>query len=77
MSNIIDTIKDEDLSLEELGEIVKESLSKMYSQLRNELGMHEPIGIIKSIGDKSYYVSISFIESESSSGESYEQVYHI
>lgn len=74
MNNIIN----EDLSLDELGEIVKEALVKIYSKLEDEVGMYYPIGVIKSLGRETYYVDIRFIDGrDHNTGESYEQIYYI
>ena len=78
MNNIVDIIINGDLSLDELGEIVDEALAKIYSKLENEIGMHYPICVVKSLGRESYDVDVRFIDGDShSTGESYEQVYYI
>lgn len=78
MDEIINIINNENLTLDELGEIVKEALAKMYSKLEDEIGLHNPIGVITSFGCTSHYVAISFIDGgDRRSGESYEQTYHI
>ena len=78
MDHIVDIIKNEDLSLEELGEIVKEALAKIYSKLRTEIGFQYPTGIIRSMGEKSYDVDVRFIDgNQYGPGESYEQIYYL
>jgi hypothetical protein len=76
--DIAGIIANEDLSLDELGEIVNEALAKIYSKLRTDIGMHYPIGIISSLGEESYNVDVRFVEGESrNTGEYYDQVYCI
>ena len=74
----IDEIINEDLTLEELGEIVKEAMSKMYCKLQSDMNMQDPSGLIVSLGSKSYDVNIKFIDtSVCSKGEEYEWTYNI
>ena len=76
--NIVNMIMNEDLSLDELGEVVNEALAKIYTKLRTDIGMHYPIGIISSLGEESYNVDVRFVEGESRNvGECYDQVYCI
>jgi hypothetical protein len=75
MNNVADIIINEDLSLEELSEVVKEALAKMYSKLETEIGMHYPIGVIKSLGRDSYDVDIRIIDGTCGTGEWYAQTY--
>ena len=64
-----------DLSLEELGNIVKQSLATMYSKLEDE-GMYYPNCFVKSVGRNEYDVDMCFIDGRSSStGMSYEEIY--
>lgn len=71
---IIDDINTS-LSLEELGNIVKQSLAIMYLKLEAE-GMYYPNCFVKSIGRNEYDVDICFIDGRSSNtGMSYEDVY--
>lgn len=64
-----------DLSLEELGNIVKQSLATMYSKLEDE-GMYYPNCFIKSVGRNEYDVDICFVDSRSfNTGMSYEEIY--
>lgn len=77
-SDFVGVIANEDLSLDELGEIVNEALAKIYSKLRTDIGMHYPIGVINSLGEEAYNVDVRFIDGESHNpGESYESVYYI
>ena len=76
--DFVGVIANEDLSLDELGEIVNEALAKIYSKLRTDIGMHYPIGVISSLGEESYNVDVRFVEGESrNAGEYYDQVYCI
>jgi hypothetical protein len=76
MDEIISMIND-DLSFEELSEITRTALSKIYIKLRNE-GMYDPIALVKSLGENEWNVQIAFIDGEShNTGESYESVYYI
>ena len=77
MDDIINTINNEDLSLNELSEIVKETLAKLYLKLETEVGMHYPDAFIRSIGSDSSDVSIIFVDGDTYSGESYESTYRI
>ena len=77
IDEIVKAIKNEDLSIEELGDLIKESFAKLYVKLREEVGMHEPHPIILSIDENSYNVDLRFIDTEHCSGESYEMVYHM
>ena len=77
MSNIAEMVANENLSLEELGQVVNEALAKIYVKLREEVGMYDPVGVIKSLGENSYNVEIVFIDGETRSpGESYESIYY-
>lgn len=77
VNTIIDSIND-NMSMDDLCDIVKEAMSKIYCKLKDDMGMINPAGIINSLGEKSYYVNITFLDSEiCNSGESYEQVYHL
>jgi hypothetical protein len=72
--NIINNINS-DLSLEELGNIVKQSLATMYSKLEDE-GMYYPNCFVKSVGRYEYDVDICFVDGRSSNtGMSYEEIY--
>lgn len=76
MDEIISMIND-DLSFEELSEITRTALSKIYIKLRNE-GMYDPIALVKSLGENEWNVQIAFIDGESrNTGEFYESVYYI
>ncbi len=64
-----------DLSLEELGNIVKQSLATMYSKLEDE-GMYYPHCFVKSVGRNEYDVDMCFVDGRSSNtGMSYEEMY--
>lgn len=74
----VTTIINDELSLEELSEIVKEAMAKIYCKLRDDNSIRYPIGIINSLGEKSYDVDIRLLDGElCNSGESYEYVYHL
>lgn len=76
MNEIINMIND-DLSFEELGEITRVALSKIYSKLRNE-GLYNPIAVVKSLGENEWNVEIVFIDGDShNTGESYDQVFYL
>lgn len=77
MDDIINSLNNNDLSLNELSEIAKEVLSKIYSKVNTELDMYSPNAFIRSIGSSSYDVSIIFIDGNCWSGESYENTYRI
>ena len=78
MSSIVDIIKNEDLSLEELGEITREALAKIYTKLETDIGIYHPIGVITSLGEQSYHVDVMFTDSRShNTGESYETLYYL
>ena len=67
----------DDLSFEELGEITRAVLSKIYSKLKNE-GLYNPIAVVKSLGENKWDVEITFIDGNSHyTGESYDQVFHL
>lgn len=71
---IIDDINSS-LSLEELGDIVKKSLSLMYTKLEAD-GLYYPMCFVKSVGREEYDVDICFVDGRSSNtGMSYEEVY--
>lgn len=75
--NIFDKI-DGDLSLEELGELLKKVLAEIYSKLKNEIGIQRPVGVIKSLGEREYDVDVVFISGDSCGpGESYESMYYV
>ena len=76
MNEIIDIIND-DLSFEELANITKISLAKIYSKLREE-GLYNPIAIVKSLGSDDYDVEMVFIDGGSySTGEHYNQTFYL
>ena len=76
MNEIISMIND-DLSFEELAEITKTSLAKIYSKLREE-GLYNPIAIVKSLGSDDYDVEMVFIDGGSySTGEHYNQTFYL
>lgn len=76
MDEIIGMIND-DLSFEELSEITKTSLAKIYSKLRNK-GLYNPIAIVKSLGSDLWDVEMVFIDGQShNTGESYEQMFYL
>lgn len=76
MNEIIDIIND-DLSFEELANITKISLAKIYSKLREE-GLYNPIAIVKSLGSNDYDVEMVFIDGGShSTGEHYNQTFYL
>lgn len=76
MDEIINMIND-DLSFEELGEITKTALSKIYSKLRDE-GLYNPMAIVKSLGDDPWYVEMVFIDGQSyNTGEHYNQTFYL
>lgn len=76
MDEIISMIND-DLSFEELGEITRTALSKIYIKLRNE-GLYDPVALVKSLGENEWNVQMAFIDGEScNTGESYESVFYL
>ncbi len=76
MNEIISMIND-DLSYEELGEITRTVLSKIYSKLREE-GLYNPIAIVKSLGSDEYDVEMIFIDGSShNTGEWYQQTFYL
>ena len=76
MNEIINMIND-DLSFEELSDITKTALSKIYSKLRDE-GLYNPIAIVKSFGSDYWDVEMMFIDGQShNTGESYEQIFYL
>lgn len=76
MDETISMIND-DLSLEELGEITRTALSKIYSKLRSE-GLYNPLAIVKSLGEDEWDVEMIFIDGGShSTGESYGQMFYL
>jgi hypothetical protein len=77
MNNIVETIANEDLSLNELSEIVKIALSKIYTKVKNDVGIHNPIAFINSVGSKDYDIDIRFIDGECYGGECYTQTYQL
>lgn len=77
MDDIINSINNNNLSLDELREIVKVALSKTYSKIETEIGIYSPSAYIKSIGGDSYDVEIIFIENNIYSGNSYTNTYCI
>lgn len=77
MENIINSITNDELSLDELSEVAKTVLSKIYSKLVTEVGMNYPSVHIQSIGRDSYDVNIIFVNNVGYSGESYEMTYNI
>lgn len=68
--DIIDSIN-ASLSLEELSNIVKESLSIIYTKLEAD-GMCHPTCFVTSVGRSEYDVDMCFI---SNTGTSYEEAY--
>jgi hypothetical protein len=77
MNNIVETITNEDLSLNELSEIVKIALSKIYRKVETDVGIRNPIAFINSVGREEYYIDIRFISGDYYGGESYEQTYQL
>lgn len=76
MNEIISMIND-DLSFEELSEITRMALSKIYIKLRNE-GLYNPVALVKSLGENEWNVDMVFLDSSShNTGESYESVYYL
>lgn len=76
MNEIISMIND-DLSFEELSEITRMVLSKIYIKLRNE-GLYNPVALVKSLGENEWNVDMVFLDSSShNTGESYESVYYL
>jgi hypothetical protein len=76
MDEIIRMIND-DLSFEELSEITRTALSKIYIKLRNE-GLYDPVALVKSLGENEWNVQMVFIDGEShNTGESYESIYYL
>lgn len=76
MDEIISMIND-DLSFEELGEITRTALSKIYIKLRSE-GLYDPVALVKSLGENEWNVQMAFIDGESrNTGESYESVFYL
>jgi hypothetical protein len=77
MDNIVETIKNEDMTLDELSDIVKVVLSKIYTKIESEIGIHNPIAMINSIGSNSYDVDIRFMPDECYDGEGYYSIYRL
>lgn len=76
MNEIINMIND-DLSFEELGEITRTALSKIYIKLKIE-GLYNPVALVKSLGENEWDVEIAFIGGDSRNiGESYDQVFYL
>ena len=76
MDEIISMIND-DLSFEELGEITRTALSKIYIKLRSE-GLYDPVALVKSLGENEWNVQMAFIDGESrNTGEFYESVFYL
>lgn len=76
MNEIIGMIND-DLSFEELAEITRTSLAKIYSKLREE-GLYNPIAIVKSLGRDEYDVEMVFVDGGyHSTGEHYNQTFYL
>lgn len=76
MNEIIDMIND-DLSFEDLANITKTSLAKIYSKLREE-GLYNPIAIVKSLGSDDYDVEMVFIDGGYyNTGEHYNQTFYL
>lgn len=74
--DIIDNLNST-LSLEELGDIVKKSLSLIYCKLEND-GMYNPYGVIKSLGRDDYDVEVIFVNNRAcNTGKSYEEMYYL
>lgn len=72
--SIRDQIKE--LSLSELGEVVKIALSEMYSKLRSEEGFGlEQYCLVSSIGCEEYDVSVCIIDGPNYSGIQYKNTY--
>jgi GTP cyclohydrolase I len=60
MNEIMNMIND-DLSFEELAEITRTALAKVYSKLIEE-GLYNPIAIVKSLGSEEYEVEMIFVD---------------
>lgn len=64
MDDMLNKIKNE-LSLEELGEIVKCGLSTIYRKLKDNEGFYAEIYcFVKSIGDEDYETEVVFINGD-------------
>ena len=76
MDEIVRMIND-DLSFEELSEITRTALSKIYIKLRSE-GLYDPVALVKSLGENEWNVQMVFIDGEShNTGESYESIFYL
>lgn len=76
MDEIINMITD-DLSFEELSEITRTALSKIYSKLRSE-GLYNPLAIVRSLGTDEWDVEMIFIDGGSHNiGEYYGQMFYL
>ena len=72
--DIIDSIN-ASLSLEELSNIAKQSLSMIYTKLESG-GMYHPTCFVTSVGKNEYDVDMCFIDGRSSNtGMSYKDVF--